>query len=144
MNNAAKPSIITQLEDFYRDLSLANIASLAEIYSENVEFVDPVHHLHGLEPLAEYFKQLLVNTEYCHFHFDHCLLGQSECSLTWQMRFSHPKLGQGKEIVLDGVSLLKFTDKVYYHRDYYDLSAMLHDQLPLVGWVSKKLKDGLR
>ncbi|WP_427980713.1 nuclear transport factor 2 family protein [Agarivorans sp.] len=144
MDKAAKPPIITQLEDFYRHLSLANIASLAELYSENIEFVDPVHHLYGLAPLEEYFKHLLVNTEYCDFQFGHCLLGQGECSLTWQMRFSHPKLGKGKEIVVDGISLLKFTDKIYYHRDYYDLSAMLHDHVPLLGWLSKKLKDGLR
>lgn len=144
MDDAVKPAIITQLEDFYRHLSLTKVANLSELYSDDIEFVDPVHHLHGLEPLTEYFKLLLINTEYCHFDFGHCLLSQDQCSLTWQMRFSHPKLSKGKEIIVDGISLLKFSDKIYYHRDYYDLSTMLHDHVPVLGWLSKKLKDGLR
>ncbi|UPW19709.1 nuclear transport factor 2 family protein [Agarivorans sp. TSD2052] len=137
------PAIVQQLEQFYAELGMTQVGRLSEIYSEDIEFIDPLHHLHGLEDLSHYFEHLLQNTDKCQFSFSSRLIADGEFSLTWQMQFAHPKLGNGRLIALDGISHLKFAEKIYYHRDYYDVSAMLHDHIPVIGWLSKKLKNGL-
>ncbi|GDY24823.1 nuclear transport factor 2 family protein [Agarivorans sp. Toyoura001] len=141
--SASMPPIVQQLEQFYSELGMAQVARLSEIYTDNVEFIDPLHHLHGIADLSQYFEHLLVNTDKCEFIFSSRLIADGEFSLTWQMQFAHPKLGNGRLIALDGISHLKFDEKIYYHRDYYDVSAMLHDHIPVIGWLSKKLKNGL-
>ncbi|WP_432452083.1 nuclear transport factor 2 family protein [Agarivorans sp. QJM3NY_29] len=136
-------AIVQQLEAFYLQLDLAQMKHLDDIYTADIEFIDPLHHLFGLADLGHYFENLLQNTQQCHFIFDSRLVTEGEFTLTWQMQFTHPKLGNGRTIKLDGISHLKCRDKIYYHRDYYDVSAMLHDHIPVLGWVSKKLKNGL-
>jgi hypothetical protein len=63
----------------------------------------------------------------------------------WQMNFSHPRLKGGKTIVVDGASYLRFNEagKVSYHRDYFDLGAMLYEQLPLLGRIIVAVKRRL-
>ena len=38
---------------------------------------------------------------------------------------------------------LKFTDKVYYHEDCYDLGALLYEQVPVLGFATRTLKHRL-
>jgi hypothetical protein len=39
-----------------------------------------------------------------------------------------------------GVSHLKISDKIDYHEDFYDMGAMLYEQLPLLGSVTRWLR----
>jgi limonene-1,2-epoxide hydrolase len=140
---APSANIVQQLEQFYTELGMAQVERLSDIYADDIEFIDPLHHLHGLQDLRSYFEHLLQNTTQCHFEFYSRLIAEGEFSLTWKMQFAHPKLGNGRILSLDGISHIKFNEKIYYHRDYYDVSAMLHDHIPVIGWLSKKLKNGL-
>ena len=58
------------------------------------------------------------------------------------MHFRHPKLGS-KLIDVRGVSHLKWTDKIDFHEDFYDMGAMLYEQVPLIGSVTQWLKQRL-
>jgi hypothetical protein len=55
------------------------------------------------------------------------------------MHFKHPKLGN-RLISVRGVSHLQISDKIDFHEDFYDMGAMLYEQLPLLGNVTRWLK----
>ena len=47
--------------------------------------------------------------------------------MTWTMFLNHPKL-RGETVRVEGASYLRTRNgKVYYHRDYFDLGAMLYE-----------------
>ena len=135
------PAPIKSLQDFYKELTLERLDRLPLIYRENIHFIDPIHELNGLPALDQYFRDLMVNTSDCRFELQLAQCDDHKATMVWTMVFRHPRLGGGREIEVDGVSLLKFDDRIYFHRDYYDVSAMLHDHVPLLGSISRHLKQ---
>ena len=61
------------------------------------------------------------------------------------MTFSHPRLAAGQPVRVEGAPRLEFddADKVCLHRDYFDLGAMLYEQLPLLGALVRTIKGRL-
>jgi hypothetical protein len=137
----SQPEVIERLQSLYQVFDLNSLKKLPSIYSDKIEFIDPLHHLHGLPELDRYFRNMMENSTDCRFDFDSALVDGSQACLTWTMTLAHPRLNRGRAFRLDGISLLKFGQTIDYHRDYYDVSAMLHDQLPLLGPLSRGLKS---
>ena len=68
-------------------------------------------------------------------------LGPSTAFVTWTMRFAHAQLRGGKPILVDGVSQLDIAgDKIVRQRDYYDMGAMIYENVPLLGFVVAGLR----
>ncbi|MGM0481665.1 MAG: nuclear transport factor 2 family protein [Pseudomonadota bacterium] len=140
----ANQELVDSLKSFYDEFKSENLEQLSELYHDDINFTDPIHQIVGLDDLKAYFEHTMENVKYCHFAFDDELVGDEKAYLTWQMRFSHPKLADGIEIVLPGVSHLQFEDgKIREQQDYYDLGAMLYEHVPLVGYVIDKIKQRL-
>lgn len=129
----------------YTQLNAYNLELLASIYSEDICFIDPAHEIRNLSRLTEYFANLYNNISSIHFQFHHQLRLAEEGYVQWQMIFSHPRLKGGESVKVAGASYLQFNDsgKVYYHRDYFDLGAMLYEQLPILGRIIIALKRRL-
>jgi hypothetical protein len=129
----------------YNELNAKNLQLLADIYAEDIRFIDPAHEIRTLARLTEYFAHLYSNVSSIQFQFTHHLRVAEEGYVQWQMNFSHPRLKGGKTIVVDGASYLRFNEagKVSYHRDYFDLGAMLYEQLPLLGRIIVAVKRRL-
>ncbi|KPW09577.1 Uncharacterized protein ALO91_03445, partial [Pseudomonas syringae pv. aceris] len=113
-------------------------------YSEDVSFSDPMHDIHGLAAMRRYFGELYANVQDLHFDFqafDEVRPGEGY--LVWTMSYSHPRLAAGRTIRVEGCSHLKWRDKVYRHRDYFDAGALLYEHLPIMGrvihWLKKRL-----
>ncbi|WP_404399300.1 nuclear transport factor 2 family protein [Idiomarina seosinensis] len=136
--------LVDSLKSFYDEFKSENLEQLSELYHDEVNFTDPIHQIVGLDDLKAYFEHTMENVKYCHFAFDDELVGEDKAYLSWQMRFAHPKLADGGEIVLPGVSSLHFEDKkIRQQEDHYDLGAMLYEHVPLVGYVIDKIKQRL-
>ncbi len=57
------------------------------------------------------------------------------------MTYQHNKLNKGEVVTVSGSSHLQGKeDKVIFHRDYLDLGAMLYEQIPLFGKLTKWIK----
>lgn len=138
----------TALEKFlktYTELNANNLQLLADIYTEDVRFIDPAHEIRSLVRLTDYFASLYSNISFIQFQFsDHQRVAE-QGYVQWQMNFSHPRLKGGRAITVDGASYFRFNDngKVYFHRDYFDLGAMLYEQLPLLGRIIIAVKKRL-
>lgn len=125
-------------------LDAGNLSRLGELYREDIEFRDPLHRIHGLPALRSYFTQLYANVQDINYEFhgaDEARPGQGY--LRWTLHFRHPRLNGNHPIHLDGCSHLKWTDRVYFHQDYFDAGALLYEHVPvlggLIGWLKGRL-----
>ncbi|MBT1064994.1 nuclear transport factor 2 family protein [Bowmanella sp. Y26] len=133
-----------KLQDLYLSLSNESLVSLTEIYSEQIEFVDPVGSHRGITQLKSYFANLLSNCITCRFDIHSQDQAEQKLFIRWTMHYAHPMLSSGKLLSLDGISELHIEDGlVSFQRDYYDLGAMMYEHVPLLGRVIRRLKQRL-
>lgn len=124
--------LIKQLKATYQQLNAGNLALLTEIYTDDVEFIDPFHKVHGLPALKRYFANLYQNVDSITFAFGRCVIEQDKAMLTWTMTLIHRRLNGGKPVQVAGISELAFNSKIFYHRDYFDAGTMIYEQLPVL------------
>lgn len=136
-----KPNpLVDNFIELYQALNKNNLHLLGQVYGDDIIFTDPMHQISGLESLTQYFAKLYENVQHIQFEIKEVQQSDSQASLFWQMQYRHPKLNKGQLISVDGMSQLKFNDKIYFHRDYFDLGQMLYEQVPCVGGVIRLLK----
>lgn len=137
--------IVEQLEQLYDDLNEESIAKLDTLYCDEVTFVDPIHHVQGIANLKTYFRNTIKGIDYCHFAFAERARQGDDVFVTWQMRLKHPKLSQGREIIVPGTSHLQLkNNKILAQTDYYDAGAMLYEHVPILGYVIEKIKTRVK
>ncbi len=129
----------------YKTLSSENLHLLEDVYSSDIQFIDPAHEIKGLKSLTDYFSALYQNVHSINFEFKDVLQQESSCYLQWDMAFRHKRFAGGRTIAVSGTTFLKFNDngKICYHRDYFDLGAMLYEHLPLLGRLLTNIKARL-
>ncbi|GEK10475.1 MULTISPECIES: nuclear transport factor 2 family protein [Pseudoalteromonas] len=124
----------------YNEIDKHCLDKLAEIYTDDINFTDPLHHIQGLEQLTLYFQALYENVADINFTVTSDYQSDDVSFIYWIMSYRHPKLNGGKTIDVDGHSRLSFKgDKVAYHRDYFDSAQMLYRQVPVLGNIIRML-----
>ena len=138
---------MTPLQQFltlYTDLSDYSAGQLAKVYSDDVEFIDPVTTHQGLTAVEAYFERLLLNCQSCVFEIQSASIQGGAGHVSWIMRFQHRRLKNGKSIAVEGFSLLNFHNgKVNRQQDYYDMGAMIYEHVPMVGPIVSALRRRL-
>ncbi len=131
--------------DVYRHLRRDNLDTLAQIYTEEIVFIDPAHRISGLPQLKNYFEKLYSDLDSIELDFIHHLRQGQVAYVQWRMVMSHPRLRKGSPVTVEGLSRLEFDaeEKVRLHRDYFDLGEMLYENLPLIGMVVTSIKKRL-
>jgi len=126
----------------YQQLTASRLDLLAEIYTEDIVFIDPAHEIRGLQQLTTYFAGLYANIKEIRFDFHEPMMVGRQGYVQWSMQFRHPRLNGGRAVTVPGTSFLRFADSgwVEYHRDYFDLGALLYEHVPLLGGVVNALK----
>lgn len=138
---ATQPLDIEQFKLLYNSFSHATPAQLPSLYDPNIHFKDPVHELKGLAALAHYFASFCAGERQYRFEFTNQLIAHNQAFLQWQMHYAHPQLARGKALMIEGGTLIKFTHKIIYHEDFYDMGAMIYQHLPVLGWAVKKINS---
>lgn len=134
--------LIGRLRQVFGNFSETEPEDLASLYAADVYFEDPSHGVQGREALVRYFSTLLENVKHCHFRIHHSISDGGNIFLTWSMHIEHARLIDGDTIRVEGSSFLKTRNgKIYYHRDYYDMGALLYEHVPLLGRVLRLLKS---
>ena len=135
----ANTLLIERFKAYFKILHESDLSQLRDLYSEQILFKDPVHEIRGLVELEDYFTSLYADLSDCRFEYLDEMITDQAAYVKWMMHFKHPRLGN-RLISLRGVSHLKISDKIDYHEDFYDMGAMLYEQLPLVGNVTRWLR----
>lgn len=139
-------SLAKQVTLLYERFDPALVQALDQIYHPDVVFEDPMHQINGLPALQRYFSGLVEGLEECRFEFSDVLEKpasdeqQAQAVLLWVMHYRHHKLRGGKLLSLAGSSHLRFSDRIVYHRDYFDAGAMLYEHVPVLGSAIRLLK----
>jgi len=124
----------------YKELGKDNLGQLGLIYSEDINFIDALHNLQGLNQLGDYFSHLYANLLFCNFTIEEVIQEKGKACIVWKMEYAHPQVNKAKPILVNGCSHLKFAEKIYYHRDFLDMGQMLYEHLPLLGGVIRTVK----
>ena len=136
-----EPLWLSKFVSVYQTLSTKHLDLLATIYHNDITFIDPIHQVEGFADLYQYFESLYQNLLMCEFVIDNVIAGNNEAAIYWKMTYQHKKLNKGEKVTVFGSSHIKGKeDKVIYHRDYLDVGAMLYEQLPLFGKLTKWIK----
>ncbi|MDP5209017.1 nuclear transport factor 2 family protein [Microbulbifer sp. 2205BS26-8] len=136
-------SLIKEVQSYYTDFLVKDPADLAEIYSEDVVFCDPLRRVEGLPSLQAHFSDMSRGLTQCRFQFDKASIDRDSACLPWYMHYAHQSLRGGRPLRLRGCSLLRYSDKVFYHEDFFDLGAMVYEQVPLLGSLVRFIKARL-
>lgn len=126
---------------FYNQLSHQGLDSLVKVYHPQVEFIDPVHNIKGCDQLQKYFEHAYQRLTFCQFEMvSHS--ASADCGfISWRMTLQHPAINKGQTIVVPGCTELRWQQGlISYHRDYYDLTDLVYQHLPLLGWLTNKIK----
>lgn len=135
---------LRQFAERFAGLDANNLDRLGELYSDDILFRDPLHEVHGLPAVRDYFAELYANISELRFDFyGFDQSAEGEGYLRWTMSYRHPRLRGGALIRVEGCSHLRWRDKVYQHRDYFDAGALLYEHLPILGRVIAWLKGRL-
>jgi len=137
-------SFLRQFAQRFAQLDKDNLQRLGELYTDDVRFTDPLHEVQGLGQLRGYFAELYANVNELRFDFHGFdQIAEGEGYLRWVMSYRHPRLADGRLIRVDGCSHLRWRDKVYCHRDYFDAGALLYEHLPVLGraiaWLKRRM-----
>ncbi|MGK0500557.1 MAG: esterase/lipase superfamily enzyme [Oceanicoccus sp.] len=135
--------IIELFKDSYRDMVAMDLSRLDRLYTDNLVFKDPVHEIRGLPAMQDYMAEMVANVEECRFEFLDQLMADGTAYIKWNMHFRHPKLAAGQLISVRGVSQLQFDERIHYHEDVYDMGAMVYEHVPVIGGVTRWLKNRL-
>jgi hypothetical protein len=152
------PKWVKRYIDTYNTLNKDNLSLLANIYDEQVSFTDPLSHVSGLNELEHYFLHLYENLKSCQFTVSEVLVDsmgfndnsqesnnreqtKERAALYWSMTMQHAKINQGREINVNGHSRLIAVDgKVIDQVDYFDVSTMIYEHIPLLGCAIRFIK----
>lgn len=133
------------LMTMYRKLDIEHLHLLESVYSKEVKFVDPAHEINGLEELTGYFASLYSDLTTIEFTFAEPLVENNSGYVQWTMTFRHRRLAGGRTVTVEGVTYVEFdgVGKIFYHRDFFDLGAMIYEQVALLGRVVKFIRKRL-
>lgn len=113
-----------------------------EFYHQDVEFHDPVGTIKGSHQLKSYYKNMYKNAKSVSFNFSNFIESEDTVIGIWKMTLVTDKLNGGAPVTVDGNSVIKFKEgKAYYHRDYFDMGAFVYENIPVIGFMVKKIKD---
>ncbi len=133
-----------RVKEAYLSIGSENVADLESLYTSDIHFEDPSHAVQGKRSLMRYLHKQFSNVSKCSFKFHSSIASETDIFLAWTMFFNHPQLRGGDTIRVEGSSYLRTRNgKIYYHRDYFDMGAMLYEHLPLLGRIIQRLKQRL-
>lgn len=131
-------------EVFFNSLNKNTMHLVEEFYEEKMEFIDPLVHLQGREQMKKYYQNQYERVKSIRFEFSGSFEKDGAQVVLWKMYLQHPSLKDGEEIVTEGVSHFKYnpqTKKVIYHRDFFDLGEYIYENVPVIGFLVKKVKE---
>lgn len=146
-----QPKVLTAINDFkeyYSHFSSQDMNALANFYSSDLSFADPIHQIHGLDEVKHYFASMCDNLTECRFEFVGETIGDSSAWFKWVMHYRHPRLKSNAPLSLTGATYIKFSDtkegcRISSHEDFYDMGSMLYEHTPVLGRCVRWLKQQL-
>jgi hypothetical protein len=133
---------VTELVNFFENLSPSSLAGIQRYYTPNARFKDPFNEVQGVGAVAHIFLHMFDTLEAPRFVVIERVVQGSQCFLTWEFHFRFKAVHKGQDQCILGAShlLLGPDGRVTLHRDYWDAAEELYEKLPLLGGLMRWLK----
>lgn len=131
-----------KVEFTFKNLSKDSMTLIDHFYHQDIEFHDPVGSIKGSQKIKAYYENMYQNVKSVSFDFSNFIESGNTVIGIWKMTLVTDKLNGGEPITVDGNSVIKFKDgKAIYHRDYFDMGAFVYENIPVIGFIVKKIKE---
>lgn len=132
-----------RIRAIFNELNHTTLHLVDELYSEDVEFIDPFHRIQGRAALRRYYAGMYQNVQQIRFDFTGETMGAADLVLYWRMTYRHPRIAGGKPVSVEGCTrlVLAADGKVRLHRDYFDAGAMMYEHLPVLGRLVRFVRE---
>jgi len=136
--------VIERCKDFYMNLADTEWAKIDQIYADDICFRDPINTLRGRAKLHHYLHDYSSQLRGCRFEYLDQVMLSGRVYIKWDMYFFRANSKAKKIINVRGVSQLEFDERgIYFHENFYDVGAMIYENVPVVGrgirWLKNKL-----
>ena len=138
---------VTKYISVYESLSINNLNTLENTFTNDIEFEDPFNKVNGKEAVIKIFSEMFEKIDNPKFQILELSYAQNfdkklTVYLKWILngKFKRNK----KSFAIKGVSEVKFNEqgKVVKHIDYWDSMTQLIVHLPYVGSLVKTFLKG--
>jgi steroid delta-isomerase len=146
------PQGLARYVDLMSELSLARIASLPDIVTDDIHFRDPFNDVIGRAHFARCLEDMVAQIADLRIEVTHAAQlhplggsgGATRHALYWRFGGRLVKLG-GRRWDVTGVAIVTLAgdERVCEHLDYWDAAGGLYEQLPLFGGLMRWLRRRL-
>lgn len=139
------PSPVVVFQSVASRLTAENLDVLDELYTPDILFQDPAREVRGLPAVKEYYRSLYVGVKTIRFDFDDLIEQPGAAALPWVMTLEHKTFRPGQSVSVPGSSVIRWREgqRVHYHRDYFDLGALLYERVPVLGGIVRSIRARL-
>jgi hypothetical protein len=133
--------------EFFSALDKGSLALIDAFYDAAVEFSDPLGKGAGRPELHRHYARYFEYISHLRYEFGPVIADGRKVAVAWTANFRHSGLNGGREISLRGSTLLEFggaEDKVIRFGEYFDLGELAYENLPILGFATRKVKSILR
>jgi hypothetical protein len=134
-------------KNFFSHLDKDHLDLIPQFYDANAVFQDPVNKLTGAAAIQNYYAALYKNAESIRFEYKNAAESGNLVTLEWTMFLRSASIESGKEITVDGVSLITFggaEGKAIAHRDYFDMGEFIYERIPVLRSIISFIKDRMK
>lgn len=144
-NQTSADYLASSLASAYQSLGNGDSSRLAALYKDDIYFEDPTRGIQGKAELMSHIDSTFLNITNFSFKSHRMLTSDTDIFISWTQIFNHKKLAGGATIRVEGSTYLKTRNgKIYYQRDYFDLGAVVYENLPVIGPIIKRLRSRLK
>lgn len=144
-NQSSAEHVAERLVSAYQALGDGNSSLVEVLYTEDIYFEDPTQGTQGKAALMSHINSTFLNFSNFSFKSHRILTSDTDVFISWTQIFNHKKLAGGKTIHVEGSTYLKTRNgKIYYQRDYFDLGAVVYENLPIIGPIIKRLRSRIK
>jgi len=133
-----------KIRRYYTELTATNMGPLRDFYTDDVQFIDPVGQLQGLEAVYNYTKKMYEAATSVKFEILNEVVDKDTHVIRWKMYFQSKSLNGNEPIIVPGMSWIRFRaglDKAEFHEDSFDVGAMVYEHVPVVGYFVRSIKN---
>jgi limonene-1,2-epoxide hydrolase len=115
------------LTDLGRDPESA-LATIPELYAEEMTFRDPIQEVHGRDAFVEVTRRLIDRSRVLEVSVHHAARSEDAMFISWTMVVA---FRSSPRITFDGISQFDVSaGRIVLHREVFDLAGSVLDALP--------------
>ncbi len=134
---------LDRLAAYFADMSLESVAAqTANVYAPDAYLNDTLAAVEGSAAIEGYFARSLESATALRVRFLDTARSGADYYIRWEMLVEASGLNGGKPVVSYGVSQIRFDaeGRVLVHKDFWDAATGLHEQLPVVGSLVRRVR----